>query len=251
MKTKQSRRNVLVVLAILMGSMTAGVAQAQHTSTSRNKSGTTKTTTTTTTTKSNSTTKKNGQGKSSSSTSGKTTTTSSSGNSQSASSSTYTFNGHGVNDVSAFTFYDKPMAVFAGASRETTFKDIQKFMKKQYPKVKRDEKKNDYIKTSPMQGYYLSYCGVVPDYVRANFVNKKLHSYSYYFAMSKTEFKEQDIKAFVRKMQQELSSQGVKMKEVTPDGHNLFRATYEGSRNVALTYEDLGQYYGVQLWVSY
>ena len=243
------RRNMLIALAILIGCMTASVAQAQHTSTSRNNKGGT-TTTTTTPAKSGNTSTKKDKGKSSNSSSGIKTYTESSVKTTTK-TSTYSFNGHGVNDAPAFVFYDNPMGVVTGTSRETTYKDMQKFLKKEYPKIKREEKKNDYIKMSPSQGYYLSYCGIVPDYIRTNFVNKKLHSYSYYFLFSKEQYKEHDVKSFVKKMQYELDGRGVKMKEVTPDGHNSYRATHEGDKNVALTYEDMGQYYGVQLWVSY
>ena len=247
MKTsKQSSRNMLVVLAILVGSMTAGVAQAQHTSTSRNKGGTT---TTTTPTKGNTSTKKD-KGKTTNTSSGIKTYTESSVKTTTK-TTTYSFNGHGPNDAPAFVFYNNAMGLFEGTSNETTYKDMQKFLKKQYPKVKREEKKNDYIKMTPSKGYYLSYCGIVPDYVQANFVNKTLHSYSYYFLFAKEAYKEHDVKSFTKKMQYELDGRGVKMKEVAADGHNSYRATHDGDRNVALTYEDLGQYYGVQLWVSY
>lgn len=243
--TKKSRRNMLLALAILAGSMTAGVAQAQHTSTSRNKGETT-----TTPTKSGNTSTKKGKTSTSSSSSGIRTYTESSVKTTTK-TTTYSFNGHGPNDAPAFVFYDNPMGLVTGTSRETTYKEVQKFLKKQYPKIKRDEKKNDYIKMSPSQGYYMSYCGIVPDYIQTNFVNKKIHSYSYYYVFSKQEYKEHDVKSFVKKMQYELDGRGVKMKEVAPDGHNSYRATHEGDKNVALTYEDLGQYYGVQLWVSY
>lgn len=150
----------------------------------------------------------------------------------------------------AYIFINRPMAIANGLNG-ASFKVVQKFLKTYYDGWERKEKKNESIMLSAAGGYNMSYAGITPTYVYANFEKKKFHDYAYYFMFSDASYTEADVRTFIKRFSDDLAKEGISLTEITPAGNERYHAIAQTDRKVDLSYEKAGAYYCVQLAVEF